>query len=54
MAKTTGKIAQIIGPIIDVSFSSESELPKIYDSLEITRQDGSILVLEVQQHTGVG
>ncbi|MGB5382471.1 MAG: F0F1 ATP synthase subunit beta, partial [Lutimonas sp.] len=52
MAKTTGKIAQIIGPVIDVSFSSESELPKIYDSLEITRKDGSILVLEVQQHTG--
>ncbi|MFD1314552.1 F0F1 ATP synthase subunit beta [Namhaeicola litoreus] len=52
MAKTTGKIAQIIGPVIDVSFSSESELPKIYDSLEITREDGSKLVLEVQQHTG--
>ena len=52
MAKVTGKVAQIIGPVIDVEFKSESELPRIYDSLEITRQDGSILVLEVQQHIG--
>ncbi|MCK4562639.1 MAG: F0F1 ATP synthase subunit beta, partial [Flavobacteriaceae bacterium] len=52
MAKIIGKVAQIIGPVLDVSFSSESELPKIYDSLEITRKDGSILVLEVQQHIG--
>ena len=52
MAKVTGKVSQIIGPVIDVSFSSDTELPKIYDSLEITRKDGSILVLEVQQHTG--
>lgn len=52
MAKTSGKIAQIIGPVIDVSFSAGSELPRIYDSLEITRKDGSILVLEVQQHVG--
>jgi F-type H+-transporting ATPase subunit beta len=35
-----------------VSFSAGSELPRIYDSLEITRKDGSILVLEVQQHVG--
>jgi len=52
MAKVTGKVAQIIGPVIDVEFKSESELPKIYDSLEVTREDGSILVLEVQQHIG--
>ncbi|MCF6181254.1 F0F1 ATP synthase subunit beta [Lutibacter sp.] len=52
MAKVTGKVAQIIGPVIDVEFKSESELPRIYDSLEITREDGSVLVLEVQQHVG--
>jgi F-type H+-transporting ATPase subunit beta len=52
MAKVTGKVAQIIGPVIDVEFKSESELPKIYDSLEITRENGSKLVLEVQQHIG--
>ncbi len=52
MAKNKGKIAQIIGPVVDVSFKTEAELPKIYDSLEITRNDGSVLVLEVQQHIG--
>ena len=52
MAKVTGRVAQIIGPVIDVEFQSESELPRIYDSLEITRKDGSLLVLEVQSHIG--
>ncbi len=52
MIKVTGKVAQIIGPVLDVEFSSGAELPRIYDSLEITRTDGSILVLEVEQHIG--
>ncbi|NNK29528.1 MAG: F0F1 ATP synthase subunit beta, partial [Flavobacteriaceae bacterium] len=52
MAKITGKIAQIIGPVIDVEFKSGSDLPKIFDSLEITKEDGTILVLEVQSHIG--
>ncbi|MDD3722199.1 MAG: F0F1 ATP synthase subunit beta [Lutibacter sp.] len=52
MAKVTGRVAQIIGPVIDVEFQSESELPRIYDSLEITRKDGSLLILEVQSHIG--
>ena len=31
-----GKIAQIIGPIVDVSFADENaHLPKINDALEI-------------------
>ncbi|MDF1516978.1 MAG: F0F1 ATP synthase subunit beta [Lutibacter sp.] len=52
MAKVTGRVAQIIGPVIDVEFETEAELPRIYDSLEITRKDGSLLVLEVQSHIG--
>jgi F-type H+-transporting ATPase subunit beta len=52
MSKVTGKVAQIVGPVIDVEFATESELPKIYDSLEIKKADGSILVLEVQSHIG--
>lgn len=47
-----GKIAQIIGPVIDVVFESVEQLPKIYDSLEITRTTGEIVVLEVEQHIG--
>ena len=53
MAINTGKVSQIIGPVIDVTFeNNESGLPKIYDSLEITRKNGSKLVLECQQHIG--
>src|SRR5210317_1200105 len=52
MSKVTGKVAQIVGPVIDVEFAAGAELPKIYDSLEIKRTDGSILVLEVQSHIG--
>lgn len=52
MAKVTGKVSQIIGPVVDVEFESVSDLPEIYDSLEITNADGSKLVLEVQSHTG--
>ena len=52
MAQVTGKVAQIIGPVIDVAFASGSSLPRIFDSLEISRKDGSTLVLEVEQHIG--
>jgi F-type H+-transporting ATPase subunit beta len=52
MSKDTGKVAQIIGPVVDVSFANADDLPKIYDSLEIKREDGSLLVLEVQSHAG--
>ena len=53
MSTTTGKVSQVIGPVIDVEFNTENAaLPKIYDSLEITKTDGSTLVLEVQQHIG--
>jgi len=53
MSKVIGKVAQIIGPVVDVVFDSKiAELPKIYDSLEIKRKDGAILVLEVQSHIG--
>jgi len=53
MSQNTGKVSKVIGAVVDVEFSSkDSTLPKIYDSLEITRDDGSILILEVQSHIG--
>ena len=53
MAQSTGKVSQIIGPVVDVDFSGENNpLPKIYDALEISKQDGSKLILEVQSHIG--
>ncbi|HPG74444.1 MAG TPA: F0F1 ATP synthase subunit beta, partial [Bacteroidales bacterium] len=53
MAQITGEIVQVIGPVVDISFDrSSEELPKIFDALEIKREDGSILVVECQQHIG--
>jgi len=51
MSKITGKVAQIIGPVVDVEFATGSELPKIYDSLEVDN-GGKLLILEVQSHIG--
>jgi F-type H+-transporting ATPase subunit beta len=46
-----GTVKQIIGPVVDVSFSGEgSELPDILNALVITRESGEDLILEVQQH----
>src|SRR3989339_213295 len=45
-----GKIKQVIGAVVDVSF--KDELPKIFDALEVKMPDGGKLVLEVQQHIG--
>ncbi len=48
-----GKIVQVIGPVIDVSFEGEgSALPKILEALEINRPNGQKIVLECQQHIG--
>ena len=48
-----GHIKQVIGPVVDVSFTGEnSTLPDILNALEITRENGEKLVLEVQQHLG--
>ncbi|MGA0233549.1 MAG: F0F1 ATP synthase subunit beta, partial [Saprospiraceae bacterium] len=48
-----GQIKQVIGPVVDVSFEGEnSTLPEILNALEITRENGEKLTLEVQQHLG--
>jgi F-type H+-transporting ATPase subunit beta len=48
-----GKISQIIGPVVDVSFDTEdTELPNILESLEIERPGNTPIVLECQQHIG--
>ena len=53
MSKQSGKIAQVIGPVVDVRFDLEGgKLPNILDALEIVRENGQKLVLEVQQHVG--
>ncbi len=58
MERITGKISQIIGPVVDVHFdlageeAAESSLPRIHDALQVTRPDGRSVMLEVQQHIG--
>ena len=53
MSALTGKVAQIIGPVLDISFdNSNGELPRILDALEVTRPDGQVVTLECQQHVG--
>ncbi len=53
MAQNIGKIVQIIGPVIDVSFEdSKEELPKILEALVITRSNGAELIIECEQHIG--
>src|SRR5678809_502235 len=45
-----GKVKQVIGAVIDVQF--DGKLPEIYNALELKRENGDTLVLEVQQHLG--
>ncbi len=48
-----GKVKQVIGPVVDVSFSAEgSKLPEILNALSLKRPNGDTLILEVQKHLG--
>jgi len=52
----TGKIAQVIGPVVDVQFA-ENEIPPIYQALSVEFEaagKSETLTLEVQQHLGGG
>ena len=45
MSQSVGKVSQIMGPVVDVTFdTSSNDLPKIYDSLEIKKEDGLSLI----------
>jgi F-type H+-transporting ATPase subunit beta len=53
MSNQVGKIAQVIGPVVDVSFDlNGGKLPNILDALEIVREGATPLILEVQKHIG--
>jgi F-type H+-transporting ATPase subunit beta len=48
-----GRVKQVIGPVVDVEFSEKgAKIPEIFNALEIKRESGEILVMEVQQHLG--
>jgi len=49
----SGRITQVIGPVVDVAFDEPgTKLPNILDSLEVIKGDGTRVVLECQQHLG--
>lgn len=52
MSQTTGKVVQVIGPVVDVAFTTDKGLPNIYDALVVKMENGTELVLECQQHIG--
>jgi F-type H+-transporting ATPase subunit beta len=52
MALASGNIVRIIGPVIDVRFANENDIPNILDALEIRRDSGETLILECQQDIG--
>ena len=49
MSKNLGKIKQVLGAVVDVSF--DDKLPQILDALTV-RHENKDLVLEVAQHLG--
>ena len=49
--KNIGKITQVIGAVLDVKYA-EGKLPEINEAIEVTRKNGSRLVVEVAQHLG--
>jgi F-type H+-transporting ATPase subunit beta len=53
MARTTGRVVQVLGGVVDCAFPP-GELPDTYDAIEVPRQGGLPLVLEVQRHLGEG
>ena len=46
-----GKISQIMGAVVDVTFE-DGNLPEILNALNVDRGDEGNLVLEVAQHLG--
>jgi len=49
MAK--GRVVQVLGGVVDVEFPPD-QLPEIYEAIEVARDGGEPLVLEVQKHLG--
>ncbi len=48
---TKGRIAQILGGVVDVEFPLE-HLPAIYEAIEVPREGKEDLILEVEKHLG--
>ncbi|WP_244833687.1 F0F1 ATP synthase subunit beta [Clostridium sp. BJN0001] len=51
MPEKMGKVVQVIGPVIDIKFDSDS-LPNLYNGIDINLGGDKVLVAEVEQHVG--
>ncbi len=49
---STGKVTQVIGPVVDVSFENSDRIPSILDAMEVVKPNGQKVILECQQHLG--
>ncbi len=55
MSNSVGKVLQVIGPVVDVAFTNDTELPPIYTAIHIKGGEGDYkvdVVAEVMQHLG--
>ena len=50
--KNVGKIAQVIGTVVDVKFDTDS-VPEILNALKVKLESGKEITLEVAQHIGL-
>ncbi len=51
MAKSTGKVVQVLGGVVDCEFPPD-DLPQLFDAIEVARPNAEPLILEVQKHMG--
>ncbi|MEG1732767.1 MAG: F0F1 ATP synthase subunit beta, partial [Longicatena sp.] len=51
MSKNTGKIVQVIGPVVDIAFE-DGQLPSLLTAIDIPLKNNETLVVEVAAHTG--
>ena len=51
MEQNIGKIVQVVGPVVDISFDGK-QLPALLNAIEIPLKDKESLIVEVAQHIG--
>ena len=51
MAKSTGRVVQILGGVVDVEFA-DGGIPELFEAITVERAGNKPLVLEVQKHLG--
>ncbi|WP_125769713.1 F0F1 ATP synthase subunit beta [Companilactobacillus furfuricola] len=49
-----GTVIQVIGPVVDVEFPLDGDLPELNDALKIKKSDGSVITVEVALELGDG